>query len=134
MDQDFAIGIAQIDDQHRGLLERIELLRDAVRRGQSRDAIRNTLRFLEQYAEEHFATEERYMLRYLYPGLIAHKAEHARFLQDLAAIKEKFSSLETQGEFTPFLGLDIARKLNNWFAEHVVETDRKMGAYLAERM
>jgi hemerythrin len=74
------------------------------------------------------------MLRYVYPGLISHRREHEKFLKDLTAFKEKFTSLDAQGELTTFLGLDIVRKLNDWFTNHIFEVDKKMGAYLAEKM
>ncbi len=112
MEQDYSIGIEQIDLQHKELSERMELLRDAMRKGQSRDTIRATLRFLEGYAVEHSATEERYMLRYNYPGILLHKTEHATFLGDLGAPRDKFLSLEALGEFTTFPGLDIVRRVS----------------------
>ncbi len=134
MDQELIIGIEEIDAQHGQLLERMDLLRDYMRRGQSRDAIRDTLKFLEVYVAEHFAAEVRYMQRYSYPGLLQHKAEHEIFLKDFAALKDKFTTLQAQGESTTFLGVDIVRKLNDWFTNHIATVDAKMGRYLAEKM
>jgi hemerythrin len=134
MDQEHTIGIKEIDDQHQELLDRMEILHDYMRRGQSRDAIRDMLKFLEAYVVEHFDTEVKYMQRYHYPGLLAHKAEHKTFLKDFAVLKEKFTSLQAQGDFTTFLGLDIVRKLNDWFTNHILTVDKKMGAFLAEKM
>ena len=110
------------------------VLRDYLRRGQSRDAILETLRFLDAYVVEHFATEVKYMLRYNYPGILLHKAEHEIFLKDFAALKEKYTTLQAQGEITTFLGIDIVRKLSEWFTDHIATVDNKMGAFLAERM
>jgi len=132
MDKELIIGIEEIDNQHQELLDRMELLRDYMRRGQSRDAIRDTLKFLETYVVDHFATEVKYMQRYRYPGLLEHKAEHETFLGDFTAFKEKYTSLQAQGELTTFLGLDIVRKLNAWFSNHIATVDKKMGKYLAE--
>jgi hemerythrin len=134
MDQEHTIGIQEIDTQHQELLDRMELLRDYMRRGQSRDAIRDTLKFLEAYVVEHFATEVKYMQRYHYPSILQHKAEHDAFLKDFAAFKEKFTSLHAQGEITTFLGLDIVRKLNDWFNNHINDVDKKMGGFLIEKM
>jgi hemerythrin len=134
MDQEFAIGIEEIDKQHEELLDRMDYLRDAMRRGQSRDVIGTTLQFLEGYVVEHFDAEVKYMQRYNYPAILLHKAEHEKFLKDFAAYKEEFTSLQAKGEITTFLGLDIVRKLNNWVANHINEVDKKMGAFLAERM
>jgi hemerythrin len=134
VDQEFTIGIEEIDTQHRELLDRMDLLRDYMRRGQSRDAIRDTLKFLEAYVVEHFDTEVKYMQRYSYPGILLHKAEHKTFLKDFTAFKEKYLSLQAKGELTTFLGVDIVRKLNDWFANHIATVDKKMGAFLAEKM
>ena len=133
MDQDYTIGIEEIDRQHTELLERMELLRDYMRRGQGRGVIMDTLRFLESYAAEHFATEVKYMQRYHYPELLSHKAEHEVFVKDLAAIKEKFTAAHSQGDVTPFMIIEVVRKLNDWFTDHILTVDRKMGAFLAEK-
>lgn len=134
MDQEFTIGIEEIDKQHQELLDRMELLRDYIRRGQSRDAIRDTLKFLEGYMVKHFDTEVKYMQRYNYPAILLHKAEHEKFLKDFAACKEEFTSLHAKGEITTFLGITIVRKLNDWFTEHISTVDMKMGAFLAEKI
>ena len=134
MQVNFSIGIEQIDRQHQEILDRMDLLRDAVRRGQGRSELHRTLRFLEDYAIEHFGTEERYMQRYSYPELLRHKAEHTKFLKDLADIREKCTSLEAKGEITTFLGLEIVRKLNDWFTSHIFDVDKKMGVYLSEKL
>jgi hemerythrin-like metal-binding protein len=134
MDQSFILGIEDIDKQHQALFDQLDLLRDYVRRGQSRDAIRDTLKFLESYVIEHFAVETGYMNTYGYPDLQAHQEEHEAFLEDFAGFREKFSSLQTKGEMTTFLGLEIVRKLNAWLAEHIMTVDKKLGAFLLQKM
>jgi hemerythrin len=134
VDQGFIIGIDEIDRQHQELFDNLELLRDYVRRGQSKDSIRDTLKYLEKYVTEHFATEVKYMNQYGYPDILQHKAEHENFLKDFTAHKEKYASLQAKGEMTTFFSLEIVRKLNDWFANHVMTIDKKMGAFLAERM
>jgi hemerythrin len=134
VEQELMIGIEEIDKQHQELLDRMDLLRDYMRRGQSRDVIRDTLKFLDAYVVEHFDTEVKHMQRYSYPVLLQHKAEHEAFLKDFTAFKEKFTSLQAKGEITTFLGLDIVRRLNDWFTNHIATVDTKMGAFLRERI
>jgi hemerythrin len=74
------------------------------------------------------------MQRYNYPAILLHKAEHEKFLKDFAAYKEEFTSQQAKGEITTFLVLDIVRKLNDWFANHILSVDTTMGAFLAEKM
>jgi hemerythrin-like metal-binding protein len=134
VDQEFAIGIEEIDVQHEELLDRMDYLRDAMRRGQGKDVIPTTLQFLEGYVVKHFDTEVKYMQRYNYPAILLHKAEHEKFLKEFAAYKEEFTSLHVKGEITTFLGLNIVRKLNDWFTEHISTVDMRMGAFLAEKI
>jgi hemerythrin len=134
MDKALIIGIDEIDRQHEALFENLDLLHDYVRRGESRNAIGNTLKFLESYVSEHFDNEVRYMKQYRYPDLLQHKAEHEIFLKDFTAFKEKYALLKAQGEMTTFLGLDIVRRLNAWLNNHVLTVDKKMGAFLKEQM
>jgi hemerythrin len=134
VDQEFIVGIDEIDRQHQELFDRIDLLRDYVRRGQSKDAIRDTLKYLESYVTEHFATEVRYMEQHGYPDILQHKAEHESFLKDFAGFKDKYASLQAQGEMTTFFGLEIVRKLTAWFEDHVMNIDKKMGVFLAEKI
>ena len=133
MDQEHTIGIEEIDQQHEELLERMDYLRDAMRRGQSREIIQDTLRFLEKYVVEHFDTEVKYMQRRHYPGILLHKAEHEIFLKDFHAFKDKFTALQAKGEITTFLGVDIVRRLNDWFTNHIATVDKKMGDFLMKR-
>ena len=133
MDPEHLIGIEEIDRQHETLLERMEYLRDAMRRGQSREAISETLKFLDTFIQEHFATEVRYMQRRNYPGILLHKAEHEVFLKDFAGLKEKYNAAHAQGDITPLLLIDIVRKLNNWFTNHIATVDRKMGDFFSEK-
>jgi hemerythrin len=134
MNQDLITGINDLDKQHQAFYDHLDLLLDYVRRGQGKSAISSTLQFLESYALEHFDNEVRYMKQYHYPDLLQHRAEHEAFLKDIAAFKEKYAALQVQGEMTTFLGLEIVRKLNFWFDHHVLNVDKKMGAFLMERM
>ncbi len=134
MEQVLGIGIEQLDKQHEAFFEHMDLLQDALWRGHSRTAVQDTLRFLEDYAAVHFSAEERYMQRHAYPEFLAHRAEHGGFLRELEQFKGKLRSLESQGDFTTFLALDIVRKLNDWLENHINESDRRMGAYLAQKM
>lgn len=133
MENGRTIGIEEIDEQHQELLDRMEVLRDHVRRGQASTAVQQILRFLEKYMVAHFDTEVKYMQRYNYPGILLHKAEHEMFLKDFTGLREKFTTQLAQGEITTFLGLDIVRKLSDWFSNHIATVDQKMGEFLIER-
>jgi hemerythrin len=132
--QDLAIGIDLIDTQHEEIFHRIDELRSAIRAGRAREALFNTVAFLEEYIDEHFSVEERYMRQYDYPGILEHIKEHERFKEDFEGFKTRLAELEAAGEFTSFLEIEMERKLSAWFGEHITTIDKKLGVYLAERM
>jgi hemerythrin len=132
--EDLSIGVEQIDNQHRELFQRIGSLRWAIRNGQGRGALLETLAFLEEYVDAHFTAEEALMQQHDYPGILEQKKEHEGFLKELLSFKEKLIDMEIEGEFTAFLEIEIERKLSGWLAEHIGTIDRKLGTFLTEKM
>jgi hemerythrin len=132
--EDLSIGVEQIDNQHRELFKRIGSLRWAIRNGQGRGALLETLAFLEEYVDAHFTAEEALMQQHNYPGIDEQRKEHEEFLKQLFDFREKLTDMEIEGEFTAFLEIEIERKLSGWLAEHIGAIDKKLGAFLTERM
>ncbi len=131
---DLSTGIERLDNEHKELFQHISALRAATRAGNAREALHNTLRFLEGYVKEHFDAEVEYMRRFEYPGILQHEAEHDQFIASLAEFKKELAELDSRGEITSFLGIEIERKLTAWLADHVGSTDRKMADFLAGKM
>jgi len=129
--ESLGVGVPDIDEQHRELIERINSLRVAMGQGRSREEIRETIRFLEDYVVEHFTAEEQYMLVSDYPYATMHKAEHTAFIRDFAAIKEKLERLERDGMITSFAAIETQRKLSDWLVNHIGKSDKVLGAYLS---
>jgi hemerythrin len=129
------IGINIIDEQHGEFLTHLKGLRDALSGGVgSRDRLMRTLRYLDEYMEHHFGTEERYMRLYHYPGILLHQREHTAFRQRYEAFKQKVLDHDARGELTAFLAVEVERDLEAWLADHILKIDRKMGDFLSERM
>jgi hemerythrin-like metal-binding protein len=100
---------------------------DHIQQGKPGTELVYLIKKLFQYAEEHFATEEKYMADTAYPDTKAHQAEHAAFRRHV----ETFNlDLVLR---TPHLAYDILRYLWGWLRGHIAGTDKKLGAYLFER-
>jgi hemerythrin len=56
-----SVGVPQIDDQHKKLIELVNRLNEAMIAGHGRDLIGSTLSELVKYTQYHFACEERLM-------------------------------------------------------------------------
>jgi two-component system cell cycle sensor histidine kinase/response regulator CckA len=122
---DLATGVQQIDAQHRELLGRIAALEHAARTGQLARA-EEVLRYLERYASDHFATEERHMTSTAYPGMAEHLALHLAFKVELARREADFLASRSQAA----LLVALAEWMAAWLTEHVRRVDAEMARHI----
>ena len=79
-----SLGIQSIDDQHKDLLFRMELLARTLNpKGSNKQQFDDMLQFLHEYVDRHFKDEEQLMEKASYPGYDEHKAMHDAFIQSL---------------------------------------------------
>ena len=127
--KDLSVGVPLIDSQHQLLIGRINELSDAIRNYMGGGEIAQTLDFLMDYTNFHFATEERHMHALEYPGLEEHLAKHKEFKETL---KNLGSDFEEEGATTD-LADSIDTLLGHWFVEHIKNIDQKLGEFLEEK-
>jgi len=120
-----ATGIPEIDRQHRELLVQIAELGEAARTGDLALA-EDVLSYLERYAAEHFATEQRFMLAFGYPDLDAHGSLHMAFASELARRKAEYAEHRS----TSTLLADLGQWMDRWFREHVLVEDADMARFI----
>jgi hemerythrin len=128
-DKNLETGDPEIDGQHRELFFRIDRLLAASREGRSREEVGQTLTFLGDYVVQHFAAEERMMEAASYPEIEAHRAEHARFVQEFAILYKEFKS---EGPTTLFI-IRVGNRVTGWLREHIYRTDRTLVDHLRGR-
>jgi len=120
-----AVGIEEIDAQHRELFLCVARLRDAAFAGDA-SGIDRTLAFLLQYVEHHFAAEERYMAAQRYPGLARHQEEHAWLLHAVREIEADHRRDGATAEATA----RVERFLSDWVRTHIGVTDLGMARFV----
>jgi len=120
-----AVGIEEIDAQHREIFLRVARVRDAAFAGDASEVDR-TLDFLHRYVEFHFAAEERYMEAQRYPGLDRHREEHAWLL---GAVREIEADHRRDGP-TPDAIVRVERFLSDWIRTHIGVTDLGMARFV----
>lgn len=128
-DPTLAMGVPELDEQHREILTELQALIHAIRRGCSRDQVGRTLAFLRAHVAEHFAAEEALMREVAYPELERHRAEHDAFVADLAHLEHDH---ERHGA-TPVLILRVNDEVTSWLRKHLFESDREVAAFLRQR-
>jgi len=74
----YQVGIDFVDHQHKGLVDIINRLHQAMLDGKGRVVIGKTLEELIVYTRAHFAAEEKVLGSCGYPDFPAHRGEHER--------------------------------------------------------
>ncbi len=65
-DETFSVGVEVIDEQHKKLFKMLNTMIEAENTSVNSEIISTVLTEMRQYASEHFALEEKYMLEYGY--------------------------------------------------------------------
>ncbi len=121
---DFITGIAPIDEQHRWLVELTNRLHAEISKpAPDRNLVGETLEGLVEYTMNHFILEEELFKRHGYPESAAHKAEHDRFSQQVAALLDKH---DAGGDVTQ----ETLEFLKEWLQHHILKVDKAYVPFL----
>jgi hemerythrin len=125
--QHLSLAAAEMDDDHRALLDKLNTLLVAISSG-DKTRLMMAISTLRVAADEHFATEEAQMRDLQYPDMEPHCESHQRLLQNLSGLQitlyaaERFAA--TMGPFA---------FLERWFVAHLSNDDRRFADFLARR-
>lgn len=124
-----AIGVKEVDDQHKELFEKVNDLFNACNAGKGKEYIDNVIKYLQDYVVLHFSSEEKLQKQNNYPEYEGHKAQHEQFIRDFLALKEK---IEKNG-VTGLTIVQLNQVLVDWLINHIRKTDKAFGVYLKEK-
>jgi hemerythrin-like metal-binding protein len=122
-----ATGDAEMDRQHREILERAAAVAAAARTEAAAPEAMRALRSLAAYVHAHFDAEERSMVAYGYPGAEEHRRAHEALRAEFRALAEAF---RLGGVCGPFVAR-VTAFITEAIADHVAEHDRLLAAHLA---
>ena len=117
---EFSVGVASVDHEHRELIELINSLSDRASRGRSRDETVGILGEIFAQIAAHFALEEKIMRDAGYDGYREHKAEHEALLDDLRDIMDR---VEDDGSYDDER---LCADLEDWFTVHFKTQDARL--------
>jgi len=123
---DLALGIDNIDSQHKGLIDQINALYNSGHAGKGKEAVGEVINFLDRYTTEHFRDEEKLMREHNYPDYEAHVALHAGYLKRFQELKVQFAK---EGPTLPFL-ITVNRTVMLWWVEHIRKADKAYAAHI----
>ncbi|MHB1237513.1 MAG: bacteriohemerythrin [Gallionella sp.] len=117
--------MAEIDRQHRELVNMLNRLNDAVKNYESRNDIYRLIDEVISYTRLHFATEELLMVQSGFPEIESHKRMHAELIKDTLHLKDKLD----------YVGEDM---FSDWFNHwpfgrvlaHIQYGDKQIGDHI----
>jgi hemerythrin len=123
-----SVGIDEIDEDHRRLVDLFNSLNHSVTEGDDPDYLAAVLDELINCTVWHFSHEERLMLKYGYDRYAEHKAEHQELIISVDELQQK---ILRAGKLIVNEDLEV---LERWLTEHILTDDMKLGSYLAQVM
>ena len=122
---EYAVGVAEIDEQHQRLFKMINDLNEAMALGQGKQVLDRILSGMVDYVGRHFQTEEYYMEKANYPELQTHKEIHTRLTHKVHEMVDRYNTGEVG------LGVELLNFLQDWLKKHILGTDKKYAPYMA---
>lgn len=122
-----AIGVPEIDRQHRYLVDSIDEARRTLPEQPSSEQVEQLTRELLAYAIYHFETEEILMQDHGYGDADRHRQQHRDFSARVIALRDELRAGRpvSRAELLDFLG--------EWLRHHIMHTDRGLGEFLREK-
>ena len=121
---DLSVGVAIIDEQHKGLVDLINELNAAMRQRRSDAVLVGVLERLKLYTVKHFATEEEIFDKFGYPDAGSHKKAHRELVEKVLAFEAELKSGRAK------VTMEIMRFLKDWLVGHIMGTDKRYGPFL----
>lgn len=121
-----SVGIREMDQQHKRLVELTNQLYDAMGVGKGDNVKSVVLNDLLTYTKVHFAAEERLMQKHAYPHFAGHKRLHDELSGQVFQLKERLQTGQMVASVT------LANFLRDWLQNHITQEDRKYGQFICQ--
>jgi hemerythrin len=126
--EEFSVGIAVFDDEHKKLIDLINRLYASATGGGGKLELQRISDELVDYTLNHFRHEEAYFDEWCFPGAQEHIARHQQLQHQVFEYRKQI-----QGAQGPELALEMLRFLCDWLERHIMIDDRKFGHFLLQK-
>jgi hemerythrin-like metal-binding protein len=120
----FSVGIAEMDFQHQKIANLLNTLVDHALEDARSEKISEALMEMVEYASEHFRCEEELLRTYAYTDLAQQQRAHRQFRRQVG----EFCVLVAEGDEQ--VVCKMLEFLRDWWANHILNEDKKYSAIL----
>jgi hemerythrin-like metal-binding protein len=117
--EEYKMGVSSIDQQHRKIFDLINQLYVAIQEAKGPIEVKGVLMELVEYADTHFAFEEKYFKEFQYEGTEQHVSEHNAYRELVAAF------IHDDEHKNPVVSFKVLDFLEDWWLHHINSVDRK---------
>lgn len=117
------VGFALIDDDHKILIDQINMLAESLAQGDDQDAIGSVLNVLVDYTEFHFGREQKLMEQTGYDLSPGHLREHAVLVKQVSEMSRRYQAGEATAK-------DLMNFLKVWITQHILKSDKALAQHL----
>jgi hemerythrin len=121
---EYAVGYADIDQQHKQLYFLADELHGALAAGAAKQSVPRLLDGLIDYTCKHFADEERIMRANGYPEYAQHCRLHEDLKRQVLDLRSRMASQRVM------VTIEVMQFLSDWLRHHIQIEDRKIAAHL----
>lgn len=121
--EDYSVGVGQIDNQHKELIRIGQELAEMVDLGDGSDHFDDIVELVERlhaYTVYHFEEEEQLMKETMYDQFEEHKSEHDAFIKKLEELDLESIDRDQMGHIK-----EIITFVMKWVLKHILGTDKK---------
>lgn len=123
---ELSVGIEEIDEQHKVLVDLVNEMHDAIHRRRGSDVVKDVLSELAEYTKIHFAVEESLMRILGYPDYEEHKEQHEELIGHMLELQQKVDSGKTA------IGFELMHFLKMWLTRHIMESDQQYSQFFVD--
>ncbi len=125
--EELQVGNEVIDEHHHHLIDMLNKAHDSFIYGMKKGELKLTVKALVDYADYHFAAEEKIMFENHYPEMADHISDHHAFRNTVNEMQKKH-----QKDHHPAY-LELTDFLLEWMIRHINISDRAIFDYLANQ-
>ena len=118
-----SVGIEEIDEQHKVLVNLANELNDAIINLHGREKSVSILNELIEYTRIHFAVEESLMRILDYPDYQTHKQHHEELVAEVRELQRKVNDEHKSISF------ELLQFLKKWLINHIIHEDKLYGPH-----
>lgn len=120
-DKMYSVHIQEIDSQHERIVDFLNRAYDKLEKDLiDLKELETFFDELQEFAELHFGTEEKYFAEFKYPQADIHVAEHDKIRVKITEFKKRFLT-----DNDPKIIFETIAMIDDWLLGHIMEYDQK---------